>query len=233
MHPIICQIGPYAVYGHGTLFALAIIISSFLFFNDARRRGFDQFKLLKLIFWSTFGGILGAKFFHSGTLNIFTEKGFSFHGALILGSLFAWYFMGKYGLPRAIIFDLTAPNLAIFQAIARIGCFLEGCCYGKPVSWGMYFPVHHAVLHPTQLYLMDGSLVIYCILKRYQKTASIAGEVFLLYLILELCMRIIVDFFRVYHFPVWMGLNTYQWGCLDVLIGVGYFYASLKSRRRG
>ncbi len=35
--------------------------------------------------------------------------------------------------------DLIAPYIALGQAIGRLGCFLNGCCYGKEVAWGIFF----------------------------------------------------------------------------------------------
>lgn len=241
MHPVLCHIGPYVLYGHGVMITLALVVFFVLCFQEGVKRGFEQGKLSKLIIWTILAGILGAKLgyilFNGNndplSLSLFMRKGFSLHGTLFLGGVVGWHLMGRYGLPRAAIFDMAAPILALCQAIARFGCFLQGCCYGKPVSWGMYFPVHNNFLHPTQLYLIVGSLVIYRVLKRYEKTATVGGEVFLMYLILELVVRIGIDFFRVYAIPVWGGLYTYQWFCLSLLIGVIYVYAKLKSSRRG
>ena len=114
--------------------------------------------------------------------------------------------------------DLLAPYLALGQAIGRIGCFLNGCCFGREHVKGIYFPVHDAVLHPTQLYLAGGMFIIFVILKRYQKFSEIPGLVFASYLILASCLRFGVEFFRADHEIFLIGLSIFQFVCFGILL---------------
>ena len=52
------------------------------------------------------------------------------------------FFIRKHGLPALATFDLIAPSMMIGLALGRIGCFLNGCCYGGPTSlpWAVRFP---------------------------------------------------------------------------------------------
>ena len=68
--------------------------------------------------------------------------------------------------------------------MGRLGCFLNGCCYGKEVAWGIYFPVHQARLHPTQLYDAAGLFLIFLFLKKLQLAQKKPATIFVLYLLL-------------------------------------------------
>ena len=95
-----------------------------------------------------------------------------YYGGFIAAALTGWFYMRRHGLPFRKIVDITAPALALGQAIGRWGCFAAGCCYGKPatVPWAVTFtsarareitgvPLHRA-LHPSQVYLSLNALVL-------------------------------------------------------------------------
>ncbi|MBU1008004.1 prolipoprotein diacylglyceryl transferase [Candidatus Dependentiae bacterium] len=93
----------------------------------------------------------------------------------------------------------------LLQSVARVGCFLAGCCYGAPTKqwWGVTFSSLHSLaplhvpLHPTQLYSSLASLSIFFILYFVSKRIyRIPGTLVLLYLILESCSRFTVDLWR-------------------------------------
>ncbi len=72
-------------------------------------------------------------------------------------SLFVILLFTKLRLRRIsfwAVADYLAPFLLIYQAFVRIGCFVHGCCYGKPTSlpWGCFFRGQVALRHPTQIY---------------------------------------------------------------------------------
>lgn len=243
MHPIICQIGPLTIYSYGVMLAIAVVVCTLLLIRDARRQGFASQVILDLVFWTVLSGILGARiffillnigFFIKNPLEIIMLQhgGLAWQGGLIGGTLAAVLFIWKRKLPLGKMADLAAPYVALGQAIGRVGCFLNGCCYGREVSWGVYFEVHGAHLHPTQLYAALGLLVIFFLLKAYQPHARPPGRVFFLYLILASIQRFIIEFFRADHDIVWMGLSIFQVVSLLVLIGALYGNIYLKSRSR-
>jgi phosphatidylglycerol:prolipoprotein diacylglycerol transferase len=75
-----------------------------------------------------------------------------FLGALLGVTLLVW----KRSMSVRDWVDLLAPAVATGQCLGRIGCFLNGCCYGRPTeqAWGLVFPGlgDHLPRHPTQLY---------------------------------------------------------------------------------
>ncbi|MGD9015546.1 MAG: prolipoprotein diacylglyceryl transferase, partial [Candidatus Omnitrophota bacterium] len=95
------------------------------------------------------------------------------------------------------IFDLVIPYVALAQAIGRIGCLLNGCCFGLENScFGIYFASHQAVLIPTQLYSSLALLGIYVILRLIQIRAHQKGSIFYLYLLLYCLWRFFIEFWR-------------------------------------
>ena len=77
--------------------------------------------------------------------------GLVWFGGFIGALLCSLVFLKVKKLPVLDLLDLLVPYAALAQAIGRIGCFFNGCCYGKECSLGFYFPVHARILFPSQL----------------------------------------------------------------------------------
>lgn len=243
MFPIICQFGPVTVYSYGLMLAVAAVVCTFLASRDAKKIGIPPEVISDFAFWTIVAGILGARlfyvllnyrFFMENPLEIvmIQNGGLAWHGGLIAATVIGIRFIRKKGLPLAMMLDLVAPYAALGESIGRIGCFLNGCCYGREVFWGIYFPVHHARLHPTQLYATVGLFILFFILRRYRNVSKVPGDVFLLYLFGAALLRFVIEFFRADHYVLVLGLSVYQWVCVALIITAGYVYLRLKSRTR-
>lgn len=227
MFPVIFQIGPVTVYAYGLMLAIAVMVCAFFLTRDAKQVGMAPMLVHDSIFWLVVSGILGARFFYilinfsyfqSHWIDVVKiyEGGLSWQGGLMGAMLASGFFIKKHQLPVAQTLDLYAPYIALGQAIGRLGCFLNGCCYGRAVSWGIYFPVHNDHLHPTQLYSTLGLLLIFVLLKKYQTRAMGTGKVFVAYLLLAPSWRFGVEFFRADHEALLLGLSVYQWVCIGL-----------------
>ncbi len=244
MHPAIFQIGPFTVYSFGILLAVAIVVATVGLSRDARSLGIAREKIYDFIFWTVLAGIAGARLFyiilnfgyfvdHPSELIMVQKGGLAWQGSLIMGSIVGIFYIRKNKWPLGKFLDLVAPYAALGQAIGRIGCFFNGCCYGKVcATGGLYFPVHDAVLYPTQLYDSFGLFIIFLVLKRYQKFLKIDGQVFLLYLALAASLRFVVEFFRADHNALWLQLSIFQWICLVIIAVAWYAHTHLQSRSR-
>ena len=132
------------------------------------------------------------------------EGGLSLHGGMLFGILFLVYFCRKHKLSLLAVGDLCAPSWAIAYAIGRIGCLLNGCCYGSPcdLPWAMRFPsetVRDALTppsHPTQLYGTAFNIVFFLILVQWEKRPRRDGELFFGYIAMYGLYRFIVEMFR-------------------------------------
>ena len=154
--------------------------------------------------------------------------GLSWQGGLIVGGLSGFWFVRRNKLDLLKMLDLTAPYLALGQAIGRIGCFLNGCCYGKEVSWGVYFPSLGERVHPTQIYDAVGLLIVFFVLKWFQQRAKVKGKVFVLYLMLAVSLRFMIEFVRGDHSETYLGLSLYQIVCIFLLAAAAVINQKLK-----
>ena len=241
MHPIICQIGPFPVYSFGLMLATAVFLCTFLLQKEAQKKGFDPNVIVDFVFWIVVSGIIGSRLFYIAlNLSYFMDNpseiimlqrgGLAWQGGLVFGVLAALFFIKRKKLPLKEIADLSAPYLALGQAIGRIGCFLNGCCYGKEVSWGIYFPVHHARLYPTQLFDSLGLFLIFLFLKKYQALQKNSGETFVLYLLSASLLRFFVEFFRADHTILILNLSIFQIVSMIIIVLAIYAYLFPKGR---
>jgi phosphatidylglycerol:prolipoprotein diacylglycerol transferase len=221
MYPVICQIGPFPIYAFGLMFLLALVVCSFLLAREAKTKGLSSEEIYDFVFWVVIGGIIGARVFFIGlNFQFFVENpaeiiklnkgGLAWQGGLILGLLAGILYSWRLKVPMFFMADLAVPYLALGQAIGRLGCFLNGCCYGRPVAWGIYFPAHDARLHPTQLYDFGGLVLIFFILKFSQRFFQKQGQVFSFYLVLASLERFVNEFFRADHTVAYAGLSIFQ-----------------------
>lgn len=148
---------------------------------------------------SEIGGLWSGMFTAEGGL-----RGLSFHGGFAGGMLAGYIYARRKGLSFLNVIDLFSPGLALGYGIARIGCFLNGCCYGTPTNlpWAVRFvtdPVTcqmTAPSHPTQIYSMLASFAIFGILVWIERRRRYGGQVFFSYVALYAVYRFLVEFFR-------------------------------------
>lgn len=95
------------------------------------------------------------------------QGGLAFYGGFVFGLATILIYLYRAHIPVLSFLDLAAPATALGYAIARFGCFMNGCCYGKPttVAWGVVFPVIDGLKrHPTQLYSVIAGFLIFILL---------------------------------------------------------------------
>jgi phosphatidylglycerol---prolipoprotein diacylglyceryl transferase len=154
------------IRGYGVMVLLGVVSGVWLAVCRAKKRGFDVELIFNLALWLFLGGIIGARlfyvveywgtqFFHlnenggfdfiatlKAVLNI-AQGGLVIYGALIGGGVAGLLFWLRHrDLPMLRIADVIAPSMALGLGIGRIGCFLNGCCFGgvSDVPWAVQFP---------------------------------------------------------------------------------------------
>ena len=130
--------------------------------------------------------------------------GLTIYGAILGAALGIWIY-GRFSHFRfSYVADLVVPGLILAQVIGRVGCTINGCCYGIPTSlpWGIvytqpgsYAPLGVAV-HPTQIYEMVFLLVVFGVLLWLRGRFQPDGSLFLIYLGLYSMWRVGIDFLR-------------------------------------
>lgn len=241
MFPIICQIGPISIYSYGLAIALAFLVCIFLATREARMKNLDPDKIYDLAFFVLIGGIVGGRLLyvilnigyfikHPFEIVMIHHGGLAWFGAFGFATLVGIIFLKRNNLPVLKTMDLLAPYLALGQAIGRIGCFLNGCCYGRPAEWGIYFPAHQAKLIPTQFFSSLYLLIIFIILKFLQKKNFKIGQIFFTYLLLYSVARFLIEFLRADTPKIIIGLSVFQIICIFLFLGSIYGILHIKSR---
>src|SRR5262249_29681324 len=142
-------------YGFGVMLFFAFIICTWLASWRAKKEGVSPVILQDLAIWIFIGGIIGARIvymiqYHQPISQFFLiwQGGLVFYGSAIGGLAgygLAYYFvLRKQSVSTWKIADIIAPSAAIGLCLGRVGCLLNGCCYGNvacPHCWGLQFPL--------------------------------------------------------------------------------------------
>ncbi len=225
MHPIIAKIGPLYVYSYGLMVAIGFAVSTLLAYKHAGDFGINKEKIIDLGIVMLAGGIIGARivyvalnfqYYMKNPLEIFnlTKGGLVWYGAFIFGMIASAWFVKKNKINFWTAADLYAPYIALAQAFGRIGCFLNGCCYGSVAPSGfildVIFPEESVLRYPTQIFSAIALLLIFAILRIWQKKRHFNGEIFLGYGLLYSMKRFGVEFFRGDYPKILYGLTISQ-----------------------
>jgi phosphatidylglycerol:prolipoprotein diacylglycerol transferase len=156
--PNLCDEYGLPIRGYGTMMLLAVVSGVSLAVYRAKRLGLDPEMIISLAFWLFLAGIAGARLFYiieywseyqrptawetfKEVIN-FTKGGLVVFGSAIGAGLALAVFVYKHRLPGLALADLIAPSVMLGLALGRVGCFLNGCCYGGEcdLPWKVQFP---------------------------------------------------------------------------------------------
>ena len=166
--------------------------------------------------WLMIGGIVGARvvyvttywktqFAHLPFSEVFMVQhgGLVYYGGLIGSSLAGIVYLSWKKAPVWKIGDIMAPSVALGCVLGRIGCLLNGCCYGYAcdLPWAIHFPATHetegAAVHPTELYDALLNLILYIWLAwMFRARRKFDGQIFALLLMVYAIFRSIAEHFR-------------------------------------
>lgn len=277
MHPIIFSIGPFAVRGYGLMLAIGFFTGILFAAWRAKKMGENPDHVFNLSVWLVISSLLGARIyyilthfseFRAGESYSLFERiliefkrmfwpvgsdgqvgisGLIFLGGLILATITAVIYLRYYNLHLLKYLDILGPSIALGEFFTRIGCFLNGCCFGHPTHslFGIIFPDTSAAgayfpgvpIHPTQLYNSLAALIIFGLLLWLERFKKFNGFTALLYFMLYSAGRFTIDFFRYYEDTMLVyGLSQNQ--ILSLIIFVVstvflvYFYRKAVSEKR-
>lgn len=215
MFPDLYSIGPLTIHTYGLAVALGFIAAFALTFRLARSYSMSHREVMDMGFLAVVWGIIGSRllfvlinpsYYWAHPLDIFMawEGGLVFSGGILAAGLAMFLYSRDKGIPFGRIGDLWAPGVALGQAVGRIGCFMAGCCFGKPLEGplAVVFTDPRSLaplnifLHPTQLYAAFTGFLITGILYLLHKRKKFEGQVFLWFLILHSTGRLLVERFR-------------------------------------
>lgn len=219
MHPVLFEIGPITVYSFGLMLSLGFALAIIVAFLNAKRHGLDPWVIIDMGLYLFLAGLVGSRLLYvilnwdefagqpAIKLIATWEGGVAFYGAITGGFVAALVFARIHRLSLARIADTVAPGLALAAAVGRLGCFLNGCCYGIETSgfWGTFTRFAPGLRHPTQLYESTAYFLVFAFLLWWQRRhARVPGQLFLTFVGAYIIGRYAIEFFR-------EGQRVYSW----------------------
>ncbi|HZK44420.1 MAG TPA: prolipoprotein diacylglyceryl transferase [Syntrophomonadaceae bacterium] len=214
MYPVLFKIGSFSVYAWGFMLAIAVIISIYGVGKLFEREGYDKEIVVDMVLIIVIAGIIGARIAYilvyewttliTNPLSLFSIRsggisGLIWYGGVIGGAIPFFIYMYKKKLPFWLVADMLAPFIALSYALVRVGCFLNGCCYGNITDsiFGVVFPYVDAFArHPAQIYSSILNLILFGFLIWFYPRRKFDGQVIIYYILGYSVYRFIVEFFR-------------------------------------
>ena len=220
MHPEVLNLGFVHLRSYGLMMALAFVVGTFLGLREARRASLDEDKVVNVILVTLIASVLGARMLyvleHLGEFRrewtsalALWQGGLTLYGGIAAGTFAGLVAAKRMGLPVWITADVLTPSLALGTMFGRIGCFLNGCCYGRPTNlpWGVVFP-HESFaylefgdqpVHPSQLYNALAGLGLFLLFRLLRRRFRVPGVMFWSFIVLFALVRIPLDLTRTYE----------------------------------
>ena len=215
MLPDLLSIGPLTVHTYGLFLVLGIIVGLLVALRFGLDEGMNPLMILDMGFIIILVALIGSRlayvlmnisYYRNHMLDMLKiwQGGLVFSGGLTMVLLVLGWYLKRNRLSFWKTGDLWAPSTAIGQAIGYLGCFLAGCCYGKPteLKWGVIFTHPNALaplnipLHPTQIYGALSGFIIFILLLYLHAKKRFAGQIFIWFLILHSSAQLLLERFR-------------------------------------
>ncbi|MDD5496408.1 MAG: prolipoprotein diacylglyceryl transferase [Candidatus Omnitrophica bacterium] len=240
MHPIIMKLGPFTVYSYGLMVALGFAIAAFLIYRKAPKFGLDRNQMIDLLILMLISGIIGARllyiilnleyyFAHPAEVFNLSRGGLIWYGSFFGGLAAVLWYMKKKSIDFWQAADMASPYIALAQGVGRIGCFLNGCCFGVEAPAGyplaVVFPGSCSPVHPTQLYACLALISIFIILAKWQERRRFKGEIFLGYCLLYSTQRFFIEFLRGDNPKVAFGMTMSQFFSILLFTAAAVIFA--------
>ncbi|MEW5702876.1 MAG: prolipoprotein diacylglyceryl transferase [Candidatus Zixiibacteriota bacterium] len=252
MLPELFHIGPFVLRSYGLLLALSFLIGLWLVHREAKVVGVDPDRAVNLGFVLILFGVIGGRLayvlyhlrdfadqpwevinpFH--TTGHFGIAGLNLQGGLIVGTLAGFVYLRRHRIRPLPALDAVAPAVAFGIGLSRIGCFLNGCCFGTPT--GAFCGVHYPpdapaaivfagqAVHPTQLYSSVYGFLLFLVLSRVNRRHHWPGLTAGLFFMIEALFRFLIEPFRYYETEMWLSLAGLRVN-YNQLIAVAMFVA--------
>lgn len=234
MFPILFRVGGFEIGTFGLMVAIGFFAGYMFAIRRASQVGYPEERFSNFLIICLVAGLVGAKllhvivYIHQGPISelIFSRRGLVYYGGLIGGIGTGWWLVLRNKWNVAEVADLIAPSIALGEIFGRIGCLLNGCCFGKVCNncLGVRFPrieyngeligsdpfyhqwaqglippdaVSSLPIYPTQAFSSLAALATFLLLIYYvAPRARFKGQTALTYLLLYSFFRFIIEIFR-------------------------------------
>ena len=181
VNPVAFTIGSFSLRWYAVMVILAIVFLVWWSAYFAHKQGYNKDFVLGVALWAMPLGIIGAKLVHvvddlsyyiAHPAGIASPGGFAIFGAILGALLGVWIYCRIRCVSFAPLGDVLAPGIILAQAIGRIGCTINGCCYGaiSNLPWAVTWTHPNTIaplgipVHPTQVYELLWDLLVFAIL---------------------------------------------------------------------
>lgn len=219
-------LGELEFHAYATTLAVAFLVGPLLAARDGERLEPPVYVPVQGAIYALIGALIGAKAYwfiqYDSIWNVWRsifiwQGGYVYYGGLIGGLIAVVIYLKATRTFDWRLADVCAPYLAMGEGIVRIGCFLNGCCWGgvSDLPWAVSFPPYsHAAdqhfeqgllasrsqaslpVHPTQLYMTIGLVFVFLLLRILMKRSPFTFSVALGYFVLYGALRFTVEAFR-------------------------------------
>lgn len=230
MHPVLLKLGPIEIHAYGLLLAISFMVGIYWAMARAEKRKISKNDILDFSIIVVLCAIIGSRFFYVithtdefkgrwlDTINPIQStgevgiSGLSMLGGVVMVLIALVVFCWRKKISILKLADVLAPIFALGIMLTRVGCFLNGCCFGKPGDqpWCMVFPLNSPAgstlqgihIHPTQLYSSLYGLIILIIVLLFDRKPRPDGFIMSIFFMLYGVARFVIDFVRYYETSV-------------------------------
>lgn len=228
---------------YGIMVALAVIVLLAITIRETKKLAISQDLVLNLFLWGIVGGFIGGRLVHiidqwsyymANPTEIIGSAGLALYGTILGALLAVWIYMRVKRFPfpgLSGVGDAVAVAAPLAQAIGRLGCTLNGCCFGKLSPFDsfpgavVYSPrdtIPHQYwgvpLYPTQIYFLVWNLLVFAIIWKLRGRLKPQGSLFFLYLCLYAAGDFGLRFLRYADTSYLWGLQQGQLISLAILV---------------
>ena len=238
MFPTVLKLGNLHIYSYGVMLFISFVCGIAIVEHRAKKFGVDPKKVTDLALWVLLAVVVGSRLFYvafhwsefsndligiiafwrGGLAGLMFYGGFL--GGIIAGVVFVW--LNK--LPVRKLMDAVAPAIMLGEGFTRVGCFLNGCCFGGPTSghFGLVYPPESPAgatflgqpIHPTQLYSSAAGFGLFLLALWIERRRPASVVLAAILLIIYSLFRFGIDFVRYYE------NNANLWGNQIVALGL-------------
>ena len=209
MHPELFTVFGFKVGTFGLIIALGLMFSVWLASRRAPRHGVKPERIYDALIWALIPGILGARivyvaqhwgYFSNNTDELWTFQlsGLTSFGGIAFALIGIWLWTWRAKIPLSSMFDIIGLPLLILGAIGRVGCLMNGCCYGRPTdAWYGVFQGSYVFQH-TPAQLLDSSMLLVGagLLSVMERRKLVPGQSFIAAVVAYGISRYIYEFWR-------------------------------------
>ncbi|MBA7681281.1 Phosphatidylglycerol--prolipoprotein diacylglyceryl transferase [subsurface metagenome] len=234
INPVAFTIGLSEIRWYGIMVALAVLTIILWMIREHRKgANLSPDSMLTAALVAIPSGVIISRLLHvvdkwsyfsQNPGQIIGASGLTIYGAILGATLGIWISSKFSKFNFGYFLDIMAPSIILAQAVGRVGCTLNGCCYGTSTSlpWGVVY-THSAsfafgvgAVHPTQIYEIIYNLIVFTVLLKLRGRLKPDGSLFLIYLILYSAWRFGISFLRD-GTPFLLGLHQAQVVAIIVL----------------